>query len=62
MKVFFIYLELNLEESFMKKNRIVAESNKDLNVFGVNECVICDPNRKLPKVYGDKKKATDLIY
>jgi len=46
----------------MKKNRIVAESNKDLNVFGVNECVICDPNRKLPKVYGDKKKATDLIY
>ena len=46
----------------MKNTRIVVKPNKDVNVFGVNECVICDPKRKLPKFYGKKKKATELIY
>ena len=43
------------------KSKVVVEGKKGVNVLGVNECVICDTNRKLPSVY-KQKKATDLIY
>ena len=47
--------------SKVPKAKVVVKADKDVNVFGVNECVICDTNRKLPKVYRHKK-ATNLIY
>ena len=42
------------------KEKIVVKGEKGINRMGINECVICDANRKIHP-FQDKKKFTDLL-